>query len=115
MYFNNYTSNPTTDFIGWFRMFDNPEIQKCCMHSTDKWAGNWTERLLEDLDKQDNRTSWGMRIPYEARKKSEFIDTGKFRGDHPWLPGCTVIQVNYKTFTLWLANSYVYPKFLQNA
>jgi hypothetical protein len=111
---NDYTPTPTTSFVGWFRMHDNPELQQCRMHASDRFHGNWTERLIEDLDGQDNRTSWGRGIPYEARRQSEFVATTKWRGNHPWMRGCTIIEVNYKTFTLWLANSHSYPEIIGN-
>lgn len=112
--FNDYAPTPTTDFIGWFRMHDNPELQECRMHASDVYPGNWTERLIEDLAERDNYTSWGRGIPFAERQKSEFVATKKWRGNHPWMPGCTIIEVNYKTFTLWLANSRSYPEIIGN-
>lgn len=113
--YTSYTPTPTTDFVGWFRRSNSPKLEPCNMHSSDYWPGNWTERLIEDLAEPDNRTSWGRGLSYDERRPSEFVGTRKWRGNHPWMPGVTVIEVTYKTFKLWLANSHQYPSCVKDA
>jgi hypothetical protein len=110
-----YVPSRTTDFVGWFRLHNNPKVYPCNMHSSDYVRGNWTQRLIDDLAEPDNYTSWGRGIDYAERQPSEFVGTKKWRGNHPWMPGVTVIEVTYKTFKLWLANSHTYPKCIKDA
>lgn len=112
--YNSYTPTPTTDFVGWYRMANSPKLETCRLHASDFWPGNWTKRLIADLDRDDDRTSWGRAIPAAQRSRSEFVGTRKWRGNHPWMPGVTVIEVTYKTFKLWLANSHRYPDCIGN-
>ena len=85
------------------------------MHASDYWPGNWTERLIEDLELSTNKTSWGRGIHPDERAKDQLVSTKKYRGNFPGYEGVTVIQVTYKTFTLWLANSNRYPSFVKDA
>jgi len=83
------------------------------MHSSDFWPGNWTKRLVNDLDNADN-TSWGRFIEPAERTKGSLLSVKKYRGNFPGYEGVTVIQVTYPTFTLWLANSHRYPSFVSD-
>ena len=112
---NDYTPTPTTDFVGWFRRSNSSKLEPCNMHSSDYWPGNWTKRLINDLADADNRTSWGRGLSYDERRPSEYVSTQKYRGNFPGYEGVTVIEVTYKTFKLWLANSHRYPSFVKDA
>ena len=112
---NDYTPTPTTDFVGWYRLNNSPNLEPCNMHSSDFWPGNWTERLIDDLDDSTDRTSWGRGIDAAQRSRNQFVSTRKYRGNFPGYEGVTVIEVTYKTFKLWLANSHRYPSFIKDA